>query len=98
MTFEEFYSIHYNNVDKVTQEKEILDEYNIELSDSVIKINENYIKDSNQYEVFLCIVDNKYTKCVSNLLNKKFNDKEEPTVYFNELKSIDTIEKLDERL
>lgn len=60
MTFEEFYSIHYNNVDKVTQEKEILDEYNIELSDSVIKINENYIKDSNQYEVFLCIVDNKF--------------------------------------
>lgn len=45
MTFEEFYFKHYNNVDKVTQEKEILDEHNIELSDSVIKINENYIKD-----------------------------------------------------
>ena len=94
MTFEEFYSKHFIDVDKVTQEKKILDEYNIELSDSVIKINENYIKDSNQYEVFLCVVDNKYTKCVSNLLNKIFDNKEEAYSYFNELKEINTLEKL----
>lgn len=98
MTFEDFYKKNIKQIDKTKIDKQIIDEYNIELSDSVIKINENYIKDSNQYEVFLCIVDNKYTKCVSNLLNKKFGNKEDATAYFNELKSIDTIEKLDERL
>ena len=62
--------------------------------DSIIKININYILDKNKYEVFLCVVDNKYTKCVSNILNKIFDNKEEAYSYFNELKEINTLEKL----
>ncbi len=93
MRFEEFYSQHNKN-NKQFEEKEIIDEYNIELIDSIIKININYILDKNKYEVFLCVVDNKYTKCVSNLLNKIFDNKEEAYSYFNELKEINTLEKL----
>ena len=76
MRFEEFYSLHNKN-NKQLEEKEIIDEYNIVLIDSIIKININYILDKNKYEVFLCVVDNKYTKCVSNILNKIFDNKEE---------------------
>ena len=93
MRFEEFYSLHNKN-NKQLEEKEIIDEYNIVLIDSIIKININYILDKNKYEVFLCVVDNKYTKCVSNLLNKIFDNKEEAYSYFNELKEINTLEKL----
>ena len=93
MRFEEFYSLHNKN-NKPLEEKEIIDEYNIVLIDSIIKININYILEKNKYEVFLCVVDNKYTKCVSNLLNKIFDNKEEAYSYFNELKEINTLEKL----
>ena len=93
MRFEEFYSLHNKN-NKQLEEKEIIDEYNIVLIDSIIKININYILDKNKYEVFLCVVDNKYTKCVSNILNKIFDNKEEAYSYFNELKEITTLEKL----
>lgn len=93
MRFEEFYSLHNKN-NKQLEEKEIIDEYNIVLIDSIIKININYILDKNKYEVFLCVVDNKYTKCVSNILNKIFDNKEEAYSYFNELKEINTLEKL----
>ena len=93
MRFEEFYSLHNKN-NKQLEEKEIIDEYNIVLIDYIIKININYILDKNKYEVFLCVVDNKYTKCVSNILNKIFDNKEEAYSYFNELKEINTLEKL----
>lgn len=98
MRFEDFYSQHSNNYKKSLEEKEIIDEYNIELIDSIIKININYILNKNKYEVFLCVVDNKYTKCISNLLNKMFDNKEEAYSYFNELKDINILEKLNELL
>jgi hypothetical protein len=94
MTFDEFYIKYAKQIKNITEDKKIIDEYNIELIDSIIKININYILDKNKYEVFLCVVDNKYTKCVSNLLNKIFDNKEEAYSYFNELKEINTLEKL----
>lgn len=98
MRFEDFYSQHNKDNNKTLEKKEIIDEHNIELIDSIIKININYIFDKNKYEVFLCVVDNKYTKCISNLLNKMFDNKEEAYSYFNELKDINTLEKLNELL
>lgn len=95
MRFEEFYSQHNKNNESF-EEKEIIDEYNIELIDSIIKININYILDKEKYEVFLCVVNNKYTKCASNLLNKKFDNKEEAYSYFNELKEVNSLDKLAE--
>lgn len=64
MTFEDFYMKNNKQIKKVNKNKEILDEYNIELIDSIIKININYILNGSKYEVFLCVVDNKYTKYV----------------------------------
>lgn len=98
MTFEDFYKKNIKQIDRTEQDKQIIDEYNIELIDSIIKININYISDENKYEVFLCVIDNKYTKCVSNLLIKLFNNKEDAYSYFNELKNINTLEQLDKKI
>lgn len=96
MTFDEFYIKNTNQIKNIIEDKEIIDEYNIELMDSIIKININYISDLNKFEVFLCVVDNKYTKYVSDLLRKFFDNKEEAYLYFNELKKVNTLEKLNE--
>lgn len=98
MTFDEFYIKKTKHIKNITENKEIIDEYNIELIDSIIKININYISDINKFEVFLCVVDNRYTKVISNLLNKKFDNKEDAYSYFNELKEVNTLEKLAELL
>jgi hypothetical protein len=98
MTFEDFYNKNIKHNKKINQDKEIIDEYNTELMDSIIKININYIYEDNNYEVFLCVVDNRYTKVISNLLNKKFDNKEDAYSYFNELKEVNTLEKLAELL
>lgn len=98
MTFEDFYKKNIKQIDKTKIDKQIIDEFSIELIDSIIKININYISDENKYEVFLCVVDNTYTKCISNLLNKLFNNKEDAYSYFYELKNINTLEQLDEKL
>ena len=96
MTFDEFYIKNAKQMTNIKEDKEIIDEYNIELTDSIIKININYISDSNKYEVFLCVVDNKYTRYVSDLLRKLFDNKEEAYLYFNELRKLNTLEKLNE--
>ena len=46
----------------------------------------------------MCVVDNKYTKYISDLLRKTFDNKEEAYNYFNELKNINTLDQLDEKL
>lgn len=98
MTFEDFYKKHNKQIYKNDKNKEIIREYNIELVDSIIKVNMNYISDENKYEVFLCVVNNKYSKCVTNLLNKLFENKEDAYSYFNELKEENTLDKLNEIL
>lgn len=96
MTFDEFYIKNIKQIKNIAEDKEIIDEYNIELIDSIIKININYISDLNKFEVFLCVVDNKYTRYVSDLLRKYFDNKEEAYSYFNELKKVKTLKKLNE--
>ena len=98
MTFEDFYKKNIKQINKTEQDKQIIDEFNIELIDSIIKININYISDKNKYEVFLCVVDNKYIKYISDLLRKTFDNKEEAYNYFNELKNINTLEQLDKKI
>jgi hypothetical protein len=98
MTFEDFYKKNINQIDRTEQDKQIIDEYDIELIDSLIKININYISDENKYEVFLCVVNNKYTKYISDLLRKTFDNKGEAYIYFNELKTINALDQLDEKL
>ena len=98
MTFEDFYKKNIKQKNMIEQNKQIIDEFNIELIDSIIKININHISDENKYEVFLCVVDNKYTKYISDLLRKKFDSKEDAYSYFNELKNISTLDQLDEKL
>ena len=41
MTFEDFYKKNIKQIDRTEQDKQIIDEYNIELIDSIIKININ---------------------------------------------------------
>ena len=98
MTFEDFYKKYIKSNNKAEQNKEIIDEYNIELLDSIIKVNINYILNENKYEVFLCVVDNQYTKFISNLLRKVFDNEEDAYSYFNELNNISTLDQLDNKL
>ena len=94
MRVEDFYSQYKKDTNKILEDKEIIDEYNKDLIDSIIKININYISEDKKYEVFLCVVDSKYTKYVSNLLNKRFDNKEDAYSYFNELKEVNSLDKL----